>query len=295
MNQIITKTTSRRTIGNILDNMQENLTPEYYRLSRGRFVDTVAEESDVSIRWGCTPRVPTRIDIEYNKREAVKLASDKGKCRQFLYDRGIPVPEPVRLDFVWESQFPIIVRPSFHQRGRNFLLFNNSFELRSKWGEILNLRQPYASRLFPKSKEYRVHVAHGKVLLVQEKLQTSPSQSAVNWNHENGYAFSVVPWKDYRGSIVRLSVDTIEAIGLDFGAVDILADPTISGLPNAVVCEVNTAPKLEGYTAERYAEYFDWLVRERHTNHFKVPEDTLARHYVFKHRELRDNQYDFVI
>lgn len=290
MNQIVTKTTSRETINAILERMQNPIEVAYYRLSRKRFT-TPVEHANLSIRWGCTPRVDTEIEI--NSREAVKLASDKGRCRDFLSEKGIPIPQAVDLTNLSDDDFPLVVRPSFHQKGRGFLFFNNLFEFRERIGEVLNLNRPYASRFFPKSKEYRVHVGHGKVLLVQEKVRDFSGQIALNWNRENGYAFGVVPWKDYRSSIVRIAVDTIEAVGLDFGAVDILADPTNSGLPNAVVCEVNTAPKLEGYTAERYAEYFDWIIDNEETRHFEIPEQTRARHYVFKHRELRDNDYDF--
>ena len=293
MNQLITKTTSRSTIGNITANMYQPIKPEYYRLSREDFTDIVEDYSDLSIRWGCTSSIGTDIRYEVNKREAIKLVCNKGRCRQFLYDQGILVPEPVNLQIPTDNDFPMIVRPSFHQRGRNFLLFNNLHEYLLRHGEVRRLRRPYASRFFPKTKEYRVHVAHGKVLLVQEKLQTSPGPSALNWNHENGYVFGVVRWKDYRNPIVRLAVDTIEAVGLNFGAVDILADPTDISLLNAVVCEINTAPKLEGYTARRYAQYFDWLITNKETKHFHIPEGTPARHYVFKNRELNDCEYDF--
>jgi hypothetical protein len=80
---------------------------------------------------------------------------------------------------------------------------------------------------------------------------------------------------------------------MDFGAVDIMADPLNSSLPKAVVCEVNTSPRLEGYTAERYAEYFDWLVKQNETRHVDIPDGTEPRHYVWKHRELKELNYDF--
>lgn len=297
MNTIISKTTSRDTIGNILGCMNEELHPEWYRLSRHDFTEDPEDYADLMIRWGVTSEIRTACDLVYNKASKIKLSANKGECRQFLYDHDIPVPKPITHDDLFGARyndtfkFPVVVRPTFHQRGKNFLLFNNLTELGEGWGKIGRLDHPYISEFYPKTTEYRVHVGHGKVLAVQQKLQTFVTNGE-NWSHENGYSFEVVPWKQYRRSIVDLGVRTIEAIGLDFGAVDIMADPLDSSLPVAVVCEVNTSPRLEDYTAQRYAEYFDWLIMTHETRHFKIPEGLKARHYAFKHRELRDCDYD---
>lgn len=299
MNTIITKTTSRATINEVMSNMTENLEPEWYRLSRHDFIDIPEDYADLIIRWGCTSEVGTECSLVYNKPDKIKLSANKGRCRQYLYDNGIPVPKPVSHDDIFGARyngtfrFPIVVRPTFHQKGKDFLLFNNLSELERGWRSVGRLDHPYISEFYPKTTEYRVHVGHGKVLVVQQKVQTSAPVSQ-NWSHGNGYAFEVVPWKQYRKEIVDLAVKTIEVLGLDFGAVDIMADPLDSSLPLAVVCEVNTSPRLEGYTAKRYAKYFDWLIRTHETRHFEIPDELKARHYVFKNRELEDCEYDLI-
>lgn len=293
---IITKRTSKDTIRNVRSYMSSTLIPVWYRLSRHRFTGPPPDH-DVVIRWGCSAGVDTRCKIEYNKRDKIELSSNKGKCRQYLYDNGIPVPQPVSKEDLFGARyngtfrFPIVVRPAFHQKGKDFLLFNNLSELSNGWRSVGRLDHPYVSEFYPKTTEYRVHVGHGKVLVVQQKVQTS-APVGENWSHENGYTFEVVPWKRYRKAIVSLAVKTIEVLGLDFGAVDIMADPLDSSLPMAVVCEVNTSPRLEGYTAQRYAKYFDWLADTHETRHFKIPTTLRARHYVFKNRELEDLNYD---
>ena len=296
MNTIIAKTTSKDSIYEMIDNMYEDLQPEWYRLSRHDFTNVPQEYADLMIRWGCTASIGTDCRLVYNKAEGIRLASNKGKCRDILYQNNIAVPEPVDLTPLlrgtdWGVSFPLVVRPTFHQKGKNFLLFNNFSDFMSGWQRVSRLDQPYASRFYPKTTEYRVHIAHGKVLIVQQKLQTSVTNGE-NWSHGNGYSFEVVGWKQYRKDIVDLAVKTIEVLGLDFGAVDIMADPLDSSLPKAVVCEVNTSPRLEGYTAERYAEYFDWLIQNKETRHFDIPEGLSARHYAFKHRELQECDYD---
>lgn len=290
MNIIISKTTSRDTIGEILSYMKNDLTPVWYRLSRHRFITSPPNIADVSIRWGCSPYIETIVGTAYNKN--VGKVMDKGKTRKLLYENGIPVPTPVDLERVNQEDLPFVVRPATHQKGKDFLLFNNLSDILNEGYKISRLNNPYASRLYPKTCEYRVHVAHGKVLLVQEKVSVSDEHNGVNWNYENGYSFVVINWKKYRKEIVDLAVRAIEILGLDFGAVDIMADPTDTDLPIAVVCEINTSPRLEGYTAQRYAEYFDWLIETKETRHFEIPPDLEARHYVFKHRELADWDYD---
>lgn len=300
MNIILSKTTSRCTIGGVQANMGNPPSSIWYRLSRHGFTREPPNEVDLLIRWGCSASIDTRCEIEYNKREAIRLSSNKGKCRQYLYDNGIPVPKPVSHDDIFGARyngtfrFPIVVRPTFHQKGKDFLLFNNYSELERGWRSVGRLDHPYISEFYPKTTEYRVHVGHGKVLIVQQKLQTS-ERIGENWSYENGYTFEVVPWKQYRKEIVDLAVKTIEALGLDFGAVDIMSDPLDQNLPVAVVCEVNTSPKLEGYTVKRYAKYFDWLIRTHETRHFIIPNDLKARHYVFKNRELVNEDYDLTL
>ncbi len=290
MNTIITKTTSRNTIEEVIQYMSEVLSPAWYRLSRHRFNNEPDPDSRVIIRWGCTASTDTNPDIIYNRADKIRLVSNKKRCREYLYERGIPTPEPVGT--ICATDFPIVVRPAFHQKGKDFLLFNNLTELLRNRDKVTSMENPYYSKFYPKTTEYRVHVAHGKVLIVQQKVQTSDTNGE-NWSHDNGYTFEVVPWKQYRKDIVSLAVKTIEVLGMDFGAVDIMADPLNSRLPIAVVCEVNTSPRLEGYTAERYAEYFDWLLRTRETRHVTIPDETEPRHYVWKHRELKELNYDF--
>lgn len=292
MNIIISKRTSKKTIGEVLSYMDNPPSSIWYRLSRHGFTEPPPDEADLMIRWGCSSSIRTESEIEYNKREVIQLSSNKGKCRQYLYDNGIPVPKPIDLSRVnSEEDLPFVVRPTFHQKGKDFLIFRNISDILNDGYKINRLENPYASRFYPKTTEYRVHVGHGKVLVVQQKVQTSEPVGE-NWSHENGYTFEVVGWKSYRKEIVDLAVKTIEVLGLDFGAVDIMADPLDSSLPIAVVCEVNTSPRLEGYTAQRYAKYFDWLVNTHETRHFEIPKDLRARHYAFKNRELVDEDYD---
>jgi glutathione synthase/RimK-type ligase-like ATP-grasp enzyme len=102
-----------------------------------------------------------------------------------------------------------------------------------------------------KEREYRVHVCDGKVIDTVRKIR-DPQKDVKSWkirSHENGFIFArecVVPSNERD----KLAIKAVQALGLDFGAVDIIEDQ--DGTP--YVLEVNTAPGLEGKTVHVYSE-----------------------------------------
>lgn len=114
---------------------------------------------------------------------------------------------------------------------------------------------------FPKTHEYRVHVFNGKVIDVAQK-KTMGEEKRNNHNIKeinrlvrnlnNGWFYSK-ELTEYDETISELAVKAIKTLGLDFGAVDVLAkwsrpEEILGGkriFKNAVVCEVNTAPGLQ--------------------------------------------------
>jgi glutathione synthase/RimK-type ligase-like ATP-grasp enzyme len=111
---------------------------------------------------------------------------------------------------------------------------------------------PLYVQYIPKKEEYRVHVMNGEVIDVQRKMRNrSVADDAVNWqvrNHDNGFVFG------REGVILsdqaaREAIGAVAALGLDFGAVDIIYNEHINKM---YVLEVNTAPGLEGTTLETY-------------------------------------------
>lgn len=104
-----------------------------------------------------------------------------------------------------------------------------------------------------KKKEFRVHVFQGRVIDVSEKRRRSKAVRPDNFdgyirNHSNGWVFC-------RDSVVRpadldaLAVSAVQALGLDFGAVDIIWNERDNA---CYVLEVNTAPGLAGQTLTSY-------------------------------------------
>lgn len=115
---------------------------------------------------------------------------------------------------------------------------------------------PLYTKYIFKTKEYRVHATHSEVIHTQRKVR-DPDVEPLSWkvrSHQNGFIFQVtnIQPSDARD---KLAISSVKALGLDFGAVDIVEDKK----GNLYVLEVNTAPGLEGQTIEAYTNALEKL------------------------------------
>lgn len=122
-------------------------------------------------------------------------------------------------------------------------------------GEELPDAPLYTKYIF-KTKEYRVHATATGVIHTQRKVR-DPDVEPLSWkvrSHANGFIFQVtnIQPSDARD---KLAMASVKALGLDFGAVDIIEDKK----GNLYVLEVNTAPGLEGQTIEAYTTALEQL------------------------------------
>lgn len=120
------------------------------------------------------------------------------------------------------------------------------------------VRAPLYVKYVKKLDEYRIHVAFGEIIDFQKKVLSEEKRNSgeeVNFkvrNLANGFIFQ-------RGGVelpedvMNSSMRTIEAVGLDFGAVDVIYNRRQN---KAYVLEINTAPGLQGQTIESYANAF---------------------------------------
>ena len=78
----------------------------------------------------------------------------------------------------------------------------------------------------------------------------------VNWkvrNHDNGFIFQIEDF-DLPEDCETQAIAAVEALGLYFGAVDVVYNGREK---KAYVLEVNSAPGLSGTTLDKYVEVFD--------------------------------------
>lgn len=116
---------------------------------------------------------------------------------------------------------------------------------------------PLYVKYVPKKDEYRIHVFNGKVIHQQRKARNRDVED-VNWrirNLANGFIFAIGDCNP-PAACNDASIAAVAALGLDFGAVDVIWNEKQE---KAYVLEVNTAPGLQGTTVEKYMEAFNEL------------------------------------
>lgn len=119
----------------------------------------------------------------------------------------------------------------------------------------------YTVGITGRRKEWRIHVVDGQVILSQLKQRRQGFQDNENYtslvrNVEAGWIYSVNFNRTENAEctvIEQLAIQAIQAIGLDFGAVDIVSKGN-----TGYVLEVNTAPGLsdEGSALQAYTNAF---------------------------------------
>lgn len=112
-----------------------------------------------------------------------------------------------------------------------------------------------------KRKEFRVHVFKGTIIHVAEKRRMRRERRPEEFdgyirNLHNGWIFAsndVVEPQDLR----TLALSACRALGMDFGAVDIVWNEWEN---KCYLLEVNSAPGLEGITLSKYAQaIYNWI------------------------------------
>lgn len=229
------------------------------------------QEAPRIINWGNsgTRLPPQGLPISaqfFNTPEAVQRASNKLTTFESLkMYADIPA-------FTTDPQVAIQWLEDGHKVVERHTLTGNSGEgIRIVHNEepVMSLQQaPLYVKYIKKQDEYRVHVAQCPVsgspvvFDVQKKLRsTSVPDEQVNWQVRNtaggfifarGFDRSTVPDK-----VLNNAKKALTALGLDFGAVDIVWN---NREQKAYVLEVNTAPGLEGTTLENYKTMLTCLV-----------------------------------
>lgn len=191
-----------------------------------------------------------------NKPTAVNIAANKLSALQALKNAGIRIPDfttEYREAQRWLNNYEVVVE-------RHELRGNSGDGIRIVTLQDDEMEQdlqyaPLYTKFIPKTAEFRVHVFRGEIIDYIEKKKVVPERRPANFNKyissiTCGWVFSHTNVRDIP-EVRQLAIRAVMALGLDFGAVDIIyAD----GLP--YVLEVNTAPGLSGVTLVKYANAF---------------------------------------
>ena len=220
-----------------------------------RMRDVPRQYADVAIRWGSARRMEgPQPEFTLNLPEAINRAADKLVALRTLQDNDVNTPAfTTQLD---AASFPCLVRSRRHRGATDVRLLMQPNDVR--FHEIAP--DDYYVSYVPTVAEYRIHVFRGEVIRCQRKHMNDVEQAAQRpWirNHGQGYIFKGVRLDtcEPEANAAKLAVT---ALGLDFGAVDVLR----AVFTEPVVLEVNTAPGVVGRTAIAYC---DAIKRYAHT------------------------------
>jgi glutathione synthase/RimK-type ligase-like ATP-grasp enzyme len=203
--------------------------------------------------------------FKLNKPHGIANASNKAKCRMILQSKHIAVPKTQLCNQRISINFPIIIRPPHHSKGHYFYLFQDIEELAQCNIDIGD--HWYASEVFEKTNEYRIHCGHGRIILIKEKPLIDGeirANQAINRD-----AWSYIGWDKYNREMCVASLKAIKAVELDYGAVDIMYN---SNNETFAIAEINTSPTLSDspYNCKKYAKYFNWCIENNFPRHFNI-------------------------
>jgi glutathione synthase/RimK-type ligase-like ATP-grasp enzyme len=222
---------------------------------------TTRVKTDTLINWGCSQIVrPIQCKTILNLPEYVTLASNKLSSFKEFKQAGVPTPEWIedRVEAVkWLTEgYDVCVRHRLNGHSGEGLEVVLGEKNNPNFAHDLP-EAPLYTKYIPKDQEYRAHVFDGRVIFTQRKARKlEVPDEEVNWKVRNLaggfiYANQAVELSPIAADI---AVDAVNALGLDFGAVDIIYNKRRDAY---YVLEVNTAPGLSGSTLEAYVEAFN--------------------------------------
>jgi len=215
-------------------------------------------DSHTIINWGSSTYpiwMRGHLDKVLNKPQAVGQSSNKLTAFRAMKEAGVTIPE-----FTTD---PEVSRQWIHDGGvvvSRYKLQGHSgdgIEIDDNYDRFIHKdRAPLYVKYIKKTAEYRVHVFNNTVIDIQMKRKKREvANEDVDYkvrNHANGWVYcrdNINP----DPSVTNESLAAMVALGLDFGAVDIIWNQHHQ---KSYVLEVNTSPGLEGTTLTNYINAF---------------------------------------
>lgn len=227
------------------------------------------EKGDVVINWGSGHGIPHwaegRVKRWINEPGAVATSVNKLDTFRACVDAGLRKHLPVFTEDAREAAewinkgIVVYARTTAEGRaGKGIVIYDTKKGVphlgKVTANELRDQGFVFYTQQFKKKWELKVHVAFGKAWLVWriEKDRDYYDHGRYVFNYDQGYQFRNCR-TDIHPKIKRVCEQVIEAVGLDFGVVDIGI-----GEEPGVCCvfETNTAPAIDDNDARKYAEMF---------------------------------------
>lgn len=231
----------------------------------------------VRVRFGSLTDFPARKDIEFPTKDAIRITSSKIKMKKAFDLAGVSSPvwgefnisvinsmidsgvisESLAhmfhiVDGKVEPIAELIYKEANHSRGEGIEFIKTNEDLMRV---LENGKHGYIEFIVGNEREFRVHVCDGEAFYIDEKRPRESGHTARIKNLANGYKYRE-PKKEYPDLVKSEAVKAVNAIGIDFGAVDV----SLSEDGVVTVFEVNSAPGLRSRTRKLYREQIIKLI-----------------------------------
>uniref|UniRef100_A0A6H2A5C9 ATP-grasp domain-containing protein n=1 Tax=viral metagenome TaxID=1070528 RepID=A0A6H2A5C9_9ZZZZ len=212
-------------------------------------------ENDILIRWGIHnhPDWDYKVKGVLNCAPAIKLNCCKALAHYIMANNGVTAP---RIEFLPGkiSIYPSLSRWKYHSQAKDIKFIHREEELSSRdWKAF------YYTELIKSEIEYRFHILRGRCIRMSRKLpmRRFPFVDPIIRSFQRGWKLRDKDgWEhlpDIEEKAIEQSVKAVEALGLDFGAVDVVIQEE-TNIP--YVLEVNSAPRLNALGRRKYIKAF---------------------------------------
>lgn len=224
----------------------------------GRSKPTAEKFAELDDEVEITRHSGPQVDVNWGRNVAnatlnpdISSVTNKKRMRELFREHNVPMPQLVDWDDLAKDlhdgvQRNVIGRPDKHSKGRGLWRVTNLKELfMATKGTAKKQAATHFMEFVESDREYRVHVFKGKSIRISRK----------EFKEDGSNKYTTAKPGDIKLRRVRDSAKmALEAVGLDFGAVDILA----KGEENeeVFVLEVNAAPGLGGSMPQLYLDTF---------------------------------------
>jgi predicted RNA-binding protein YlxR (DUF448 family) len=184
---------------------------------RSRFsAQAIADEGDIDLNRGYEGDVNWGRNLANTRLNPdISNSTNKRVMRELFREHGVPMPELINDPIACVNRgLKVVGRPDTHMKGRGFWLCRNALDVRRA---LRGTRRKKAATHFMEfvdsDREYRVHIFKSKSIRVSEKGFTDDTRREYITRQPN---------RSVR-KVRKAAKQAVEALGLDFGAVDILA------------------------------------------------------------------------
>ena len=198
---------------------------------------------DYLFNWG-SQRQDNNAKYTFNKESCIVNSSDKVKAFKLFEENSIRVPKWTTS--MYEAKafvFPVMCRVNRLRGGNGIHIAMSEEDLVSA---------DFFTEFIQPKEEFRVQVFRDEVMAWSKKIPKGEYSNKYIRNHDKGYKFSLGDNSRIFSKLEEFSVGAVKALGLDYGAVDVVLG--VNG--RFYVLEVNTAVGMEGTILKAYTNKF---------------------------------------